>query len=142
MQRCDVTTECDITTDDVILRRKAGTERMTCMLTAIEPQVVVHMNCHTSNPGTSASWAFGDIDYVGMMVIDPVARSLAVDLKIGLFPAFEGYASINDGPAVTVFRYAPPAGFGPGRVPSGASRPIRAFLADRDGDGVFEAVTQ
>jgi hypothetical protein len=71
------------------------------------------------------------------LTIELIARSLAVDLKIGLFPAFEGYVSLNGGTPVIVFRYAPPVGFGPGRVPSGASRPIRALLEDQDGDGIF-----
>jgi hypothetical protein len=114
---------------------------MQCALTSAEPQVVVRMNCSASNPGTSASWAFADIDYMGALMIDPIARSLAVDLKIGLFPAFEGYALINEGIPILVFRYALPAGLGPGRVPPGASRPIRAFLADQDGDGIFAAST-
>jgi hypothetical protein len=74
-------------------------------------------------------------------MIDPVARSLAVDLKIGLFPAFEGYAFVNEGMPILVFRYAPPVGFGPGRVPPGANRPIRTFLVDQDSDGIFAVST-
>ena len=135
--RCDPTTECDAETGEVRCQRRASTERMQFALTAVAPQVAVRMSCGASNPGTSASWAFADIDYTGTLVIDPIARSLAVDLKISLFPAFEGYASINEGMPILVFRYAPPAGLGPGRGPSGANRPIRTLLVDQDGDGVF-----
>lgn len=135
--RCDLTTECDPQTGEVRCQRKASTDRMQFALMSVEPQVVVRMNCSASNPGTSASWAFADIDYLGTLMIDPIARSLAVDLRIALFPAFEGYTSINEGTPILVFRYAPPTGFGPGRVPTGASRPMRAFLVDQDGDGIF-----
>lgn len=137
VQRCDFTTECDPTTGEVRNQRKASTEQMNFSLVTIEPRIVVCMSCHASNPNASATWAFGDIGYNGQIAIDPAARSLAVDLKISLFPAFEGYAAINDGIPATVFRYTPPTGFRPGRVPSGTNRPIRALLVDRDGDGIF-----
>jgi hypothetical protein len=137
MHRCDFTTECDAKTGEVRCQRKASTRRMKCSLLAVEPQVVVRLDCLASNPGTSVTWAFGDIEYKGQLIIDPTMRSIAVDLQIGLFPAFEAYAAINGGMPVIVFRYAPPAGVGVGHVPAGANRPIRTLLVDHDGDGMW-----
>jgi len=140
-QRCDFTTECDPITGEVRNQHKASTKQMGFSLVSAEPQIIVRMSCRASNPGTSAAWAFGDIEYNGLIVIDPVARSFTADLKISLFPAFEGYIAINEGPPTAVFRYAPPAGFGPGRIPTGASRPIRSLLVDHDNDGIFVVPT-
>ena len=137
VQRCDFTTECDPTTGEMRNQHKASTKQMSFSLMSIEPQIVVRMSCRTSNPGTSAAWAFGDIEYNGLITIDPVVRSFAVELTISMFPAFEGYAAINEGIPATAFRYAPPAGFGPGCIPTGANRPIRVLLEDRRGDGIF-----
>lgn len=141
VQRCDFTIECDSTTGEVRNQGKASTKQMKFSLVSIDSQIVVQMSCRTNNPGTSAPWAFADIEYKGLLVIDPAARSFAVDLKISMFPAFEGYVIINEGIPATVFRYAPPVGFGPGRVPAGASRPIHTLLIDHDGDGIFEFPT-
>lgn len=107
-------------------------------LVSVEPQVVIRLDSTASNPCTSASHAFGDIDYKGTIVIDPAVRSIAAGLRIGLFPAFEAYAAINGAVGAILFRYAPPAGILALRVPTGAHRPIRARLEDRDGDGLFE----
>jgi hypothetical protein len=138
VQRCDFTTECDSITGEIRNQGKASTKQMKFSLAAIDSQIVVQMNCRSSNPGTSAAWAFADIEYNGRLVIDPAHRSFAVDLKISMFPAFEGYVLINEGIPATVFRYVPPVGFAPGRIPAGASRPIRTVLVDHDGDGIFE----
>ena len=107
-------------------------------LVATEPIVTIQMSCLTSNPCTSSSWAFGDIEYKGTIFIDPTTRRIAVDLMTGTFPAFEGYAAINDGIGSILFRMMPPAGIKTMHVVPGATRPLRAQLEDRDGDGVFE----
>lgn len=140
-QRCDMTLECDCKSGEVKRQRRADTARMKFSLAAVEPTVTIHMDCIASNPCSSASWAFGDIAYKGLIVIDPSERSITIDLMIGLFPAFEAYAAINEGRGATLFHYAPPAGMTAARTPTGATRPIRARLEDRDGDGFFELPT-
>lgn len=136
--RCDYTTECDRETGEVTARKKASTAQMQFRLTATEPIVTIQMGCLTSNPCTSSAWAFGDIEYKGTIFIDPTTRRIAVDLRTGTFPAFEGYAAINDGIGSILFRMMPPAGIKAIHVAPGATRLIRAQLEDRDGDGVFE----
>jgi hypothetical protein len=136
--RCDYTTECDRKTGEVTAREKASTANMQFRLVAIEPIVTIQMSCLTSNPCTSSAWAFGDIECKGTIFIDPTMRRIAVDLMTGTFPAFEGYAAINDGMGSILFRMMPPAGIKAMHVASGATRPIRAQLEDRDSDGVFE----
>jgi hypothetical protein len=140
-QRCDMTTECDCESGEVRGQRHADTARMRFFPVAIEPTVTIRMDCVASNPCSSASWAFGDIHYKGMIAVDPNARSITLNLTIGLFPAFEAYAAINEGMGATLFRYAPPAGVTATHVPAGATRPIRTRLEDRDGDGFFELPT-
>jgi hypothetical protein len=136
--RCDYTTECDRETGEVTARKKASTTRMQFRLTATEPIVTIQMSCLTSNPCTSSAWAFGDIEYKGTIFIDPTTRRIAVDLMTGAFPAFEGYAAINDGMGSILFRMMPPAGITTMHVAPGTTRLIRAQLADQDEDGVFE----
>lgn len=135
---CNYTTECDRKTGEVTARKKASTAHMQFRLVATEPIVTIQMSCLTSNPCTSSSWAFGDIEYKGTIFIDPTTRRIAVDLMTGTFPAFEGYAAINDGIGSILFRMMPPAGIKTMHVVPGATRPLRAQLEDRDGDGVFE----
>ncbi len=57
-----------------------------------------------------AGHGIGEIEYKGTIEIDPTARSIDIDLMICLFPAFEGYAAIDDGTGTVLFRHAPPAG--------------------------------
>ncbi|MGE0826411.1 MAG: hypothetical protein AB7P18_30330 [Candidatus Binatia bacterium] len=136
--RCDPVIECDPQTGEVRSQRKAHTNRMGFSLRSVTPQLAVSMNCSASNPSASARWAFDDIEYNGVITFDPQTRTLAIDVNIGLFPAFEAYVAINDGFPTTVFRYTPPVGFGVGRVPAGANRPMRVRLRDREGNGIFE----
>jgi hypothetical protein len=96
------------------------------------------MDCVASNPCTSAAWAFSDIEYKGAIAINREKRSIAINLMIGVFPAYEGYAAINNGIGAILFRQIPPAGIKTMYVPPRANRPIRSQLEDRDGDGVFE----
>ena len=137
-QRCDYTTECDRKTGEVTARKKASTAQMQFRLVATEPIVTVQMHCLTSNPCTSSSWAFGDIEYRGTIFIDPRTRRIAVDLRACTFPAFEGYAAINNGIGSILFRQMPPTGIRGMHIAPGVTRPIRSQLEDRDGDDIFE----
>lgn len=136
--RCNYTTECDRKSGRVLRREKSNTSRMKFTLASAEPTVVIHMDCVASNPCTSAAWAFGDIEYKGAIAINQEKRSIAINLMIGVFPAYEGYAAINNGIGAILFRQMPPAGIKTMYVPPRTNRPIRSQLEDRDGDGVFE----
>lgn len=136
--RCDYTTECDHKTGEVTARKKASTAHIQFRLVATEPIVTIQMQGLTNNPCTSSSWAFGDIEYKGTIFIDPATRRIAIDLRTSSFPAFEGYAAINNGIGSTLFRTMPPAGIRAMHIAPGATRPIRSQLEDHDGDGIFE----
>ena len=102
-------------------------------LTAAAPTVLLRMDCRCSDPAPPAH-GIGAIEYKGTVEINPTARSIDIDLMICLFPAFEAYASIDEGSATIVFRHAPPAGIlSLGPMP-GAKRRIRSHLDDHDND--------
>ena len=67
------------------------------------------------------AWAAGDAH----------VRELARELGVELFPAFEGYGAINDGPATILFRQAPPAGIAASPAARGAHRRIRTIVDSR-----------
>jgi len=160
---CDFTTECDCEDGDEECHKKGAISRMGFRLRSIvtppalpsrpnpgpvrtnqiagAPRVgfaIVEMDCHASNPCAPTSRYFGDIDITGLITIDVASRSIEFDGLIDAFPAFEAYATINDGKGVALFREAPPQGNTVMNLPGDANRPIRRFIKDRDGDGVFE----
>lgn len=138
MHRCDPTIMCERDGDGAPRQARATTARMTGVVSSVDPIVVVRLNAVTSHPFPALTPAGGDIAYRGEVVVDRVTRTVRVDLMVQLFPAFEAYASINDGPAAILFRQAPPPGVTELRLPPGPQRRIRSTLQDRDGDGVFD----
>jgi hypothetical protein len=136
--QCGYTIECDDKTGEVTARKKASSAHMQFQLVATEPVVTIQLYGLASNPCTSTTWAFGDIEYKGTIFIDPAVRKIAIDLRTCTFPAFEGYAAINNGIGSILFRLLPPAGIKVMHISPGAIRPIRSQLEDRDGDGIFE----
>ena len=68
-----------------------------------QTQVVV--TCQVGNPLTPPGTP--RIDYGGTFTFDTQAKTLAFRGDVGLFPAFESYASLNGGAWVTVFRVDP-----------------------------------
>ncbi len=94
-----------------------------------------------SNPCVATSRIAGDIDYTGTVSYERETRTLELDGKIDDFPAFEAYATLNDGAGVTLFRLPPPPGNTVMNLPGPPHRPVRFRLQDRDGDGVFETLT-
>ena len=101
------------------------------------PVSEISMKCAGNNPCAPTSRAFGDIDYEGTIQVDLNARSIEIDLKIDQFPAFEAYATINDGAGIILFQESPPSGNTVMNLPGEANRPIKRKLQDLDGDGVF-----
>ena len=65
-----------------------------------------------------------EIDFVGTLTIDLVARSVKLDGKIDQFPVFEAYATVNDGVGVTLIQESPPTGNTVMNLPGKANRPI------------------
>ena len=124
--KCDLTTELDCEDGDVESTGIGSTSRMNFRLlpTSTPRLAIISVTCAASNPCAPTSRLFGDIDYNGTLTIDHAARSVKFDGMIDLFPAFEAYATINDGAGVTLFRKSPPAGNTVMDLPGSANRPI------------------
>ena len=139
---CDQTTELDCGDGDVEATAKGSTSRMKfTRLPSVESgKMVIEMECSGSNPCAPSSRLFGDIDFKGRITVDVSARSVEIDSVIDQFPAFEAYATINDGAGFTIFRVPPPSGNTVMSLPGGADRPVKFRVEDRNKDGVFDTV--
>jgi hypothetical protein len=137
--RCDDLIECDPVSGEVLRQRQGSTSNMKFLLSATEPAVLIRMDCKYTDPTAPLAHGIGEIEYKGTIEINPVPRTIDIDLMICMFPAFESYAAIDDGAGAILFRHAPPAGIMTLGLPQGASRRIRSRLDDRNGDGIFES---
>jgi hypothetical protein len=126
--RCDDLVECDPTNGEVLQKRHGNTSKMNFSLLAAAPTILIQMDCRYTDARSRPAHGIGEIEYKGTIEISPAARTLDIDLMICLFPAFEGYAAINDGPGAILFRHAPPAGILSLGPPRGANRRIRSGL--------------
>jgi hypothetical protein len=103
--------------------------------------LTVEFSCSANNPCASASIIAGDIDYRGTVRFDRQTRTLEFDGKIDDFPAFEAYATINDGAGFTLFTLAPPQGNTVMNLPGPPRRSVRFRAQDKNGDAVFDTLT-
>jgi hypothetical protein len=84
--------------------------------------IYLAIDCQSAEgSGLFYEW-FGPASYRGVVIFDPTVRTVDFSGTISRFPAFEMYASINDGPAHAVVRTSPPRGsdlftHGPGERP-------------------------
>ena len=126
--RCDDLIECDLLSGEVLNKQRIGASKMTFSLEATTPTILIQMDCRYGDSIPLAGHGIGETEYKGTIEIDPAARSIDLDMMICLFPAFEGYAAINNGPSAILFRHAPPAGILSLGPPLGAKRRIRSQL--------------
>jgi hypothetical protein len=127
--RCDWAITCDREEGEVVCRARADTRRMTASLVSMDP-VHVRLECAASHPCPGVLPALKELEYRGTVLYRRDSRALSIDLMVGLFPAFEGYGAINDGPAIVLFRQAPPAGIAASPSARGAHRRIRTVVDD------------
>lgn len=71
---------------------------------------------------------FGDIGFAGVVIFDPPRRTLEFHGEAHRFPAFEMYASLNEGAATAVFRLSPPRGAQALSRPGTGRRPVKAAV--------------
>ena len=128
--RCDDLIECDPASGEVLQKRRGSTAKMNLSLLATTPTILIQMDCRYTDALSPPAYGIGEIEYKGTIEISSPARSLDIDIMICLFPAFEGYAAIDDGPGTVLFRHAPPAGILSLGPPRGAKRRIRSRLDD------------
>ena len=65
----------------------------------------VNILAATADP--QRTWSSATINYDATFTYDRATRTLDYQAMTGAFPAYEAYASLNDGPVVTVFRSGP-----------------------------------
>jgi len=136
--RSDWTTACDRSTGEVVCRSRPSLRRMGAQVVSRDP-VVVSLDCATSCPCPGAPPALNQLEYRGTITYRPAPRDLSLDLMVGLFPATEGYGSVNDGAGAIIFRQAP-LPIAASYAPSGARRRIRTTFAEGDDTGFFPGV--
>ena len=126
IHKCDLTTEVDCEDGDVESTGTGSTSRMLFqLLPSSTPQLtIISVKCAASNPCAPTSRLFGDIDFFGTLTVNVATRSVKFDGKIDQFPAFEAYATINDGLGIMLFQESPPAGNTIMNLPGTANRPI------------------
>jgi hypothetical protein len=100
-------------------------------LLATEPTILIRMECKHTDLLAPLAHGIDEIEYKGVIEINPTACSIDIDLMICLFPAFEAYAATKDRPGAILFRHAPPPGILSLGPPRGANRRIRSRLDDR-----------
>jgi hypothetical protein len=127
-QRCDDLIECDPVSGEVIGKRRASASKMKFTFLASDPRILIRMECRYCDPLMAPAHGLGEIEYKGTIEIDPAAGFIGIDLMICLFPAFEGYAAIDNGPPAVLFRHAPAPGILALGPPRGAQRRIRSQL--------------
>jgi hypothetical protein len=128
--RCDDLIECDPVSGEVLQKRRGSTSKMKFFLLDTTRTIRIGMECRHGDSIARFGHGIGEIEYRGTIEIAPEAGTVEIDIMICLFPAFEAYAVINDGPSAILFRHAPPAGILSLGPPRGAKRRIRSRLDD------------
>jgi hypothetical protein len=128
--RCDDLIECDPVSGEVLQKRRGSTSKMKFFLLDTTRTIRIGMECRHGDSIARFGHGIGEIEYRGTIEIAPEAGRVEIDIMICLFPAFEAYAVINDGPSAILFRHAPPAGILSLGPPRGAKRRIRSRLDD------------
>jgi hypothetical protein len=119
--KCDPTVELDCATG-IERQSKSGTVTgILFKLASASLPIRINYQCAASNPCWRGS---PDIDCEGAIVIDLAARTISVNGKIDAFPAFEMYATTNDGAGREIFKAMPPPGNTPMNLPGRANRPV------------------
>jgi hypothetical protein len=82
---------------------------------------VIDLNGAAHHPCSTAAVFFGDIDFTGTIFIqfstaDPSSATVAFNGLIEPFPAYEMYATVNDGAGLPLFQIRPKIGVGPASI--------------------------
>lgn len=135
---CDWTTECDCEDGDEECKKKGGTGGMKYTLRpTTKGRVELWLKAHAWNPCSPSSSVGGEIDMQATFLIDLEGKSLRFTAIIDSFPAFEAYATINDGAGVEIFTRRPPKGNTVMDLPGGASTRVEGYELYDPGSGRF-----
>lgn len=129
---CDETMRIHPTTGRVVARRQASTSRMRFVNLrgrATDPGgIKVEVKGEANNPLVPSP----DIDFVGVITINPRSRTIRFDGRVDEFPAFEMYASVNNTRAFPLFRVLPNPGRTPWNLPGPANRQVTSTITIPD----------
>ncbi len=124
--RCDSTHELDCEDGEVECTKSGDTTRMTWRVSQkAHPKLVLELRGASNNPCFTAS---PDIDYEGKLWFDADELSIFFSGKVDVFPAFEAYAQLDNGPIHRVFSIGPQRGATPWNLPGGATREVYGLV--------------
>jgi hypothetical protein len=92
-------------------------------------EVYLYFSCSATPACERMAAHFGDIHYEGVAIYDPRRDAIDFHGRIHRFPAFEMYASVNEGQAAAVFRVSPPRGSDAIHRVGAGTRPVKAAVA-------------
>jgi hypothetical protein len=137
---CDFTTECDCDDGEEECHEQGKTTNMSYVM-AYDPKlstVRLNLAARAWNPCSPASAVGGEIDMKMKFVLDTTNKTLVCSATVDSFPAFEAYATINDGAGVAIFHQPPPTGRTVMDLPGEATTMIAPVMLVDPGSGVFE----
>jgi hypothetical protein len=135
---CDYTTECDCEDGDEECKEKGSTKNMNySMEVTADRRFELRLKAHAWNPCSPSSAVGGEIDMQALFAVDLEARTLRFTGVIDAFPAFEAYATINDGAGIEIFTKAPPKGNTVMNLPGDASFKVDGVELYDPGSGMF-----
>jgi hypothetical protein len=121
--RSDKTTEIDCEDGDIEGTAHGNTSRMRFSnLRSTGSKFQVSIEGAANHPLVTDS---PDIDYKGEFIVDLASRTITFDGYVDEFPAFEAYASINNGSAIQIFLILPQPRKSPWNLWGPANRRVR-----------------
>lgn len=141
--RCSPTIECDCEDGDEECNKVGDVSRMSFSL---EPNTndriaIVKLEGAANNPCHAGS---PDIDYRGTIRFSPDDRYVEFDGFVDVFPAFEAYCRINEGPVTKLFAISPDPGLNPANLienwfaDNGGNVRVHVIVSDTTGDGELD----
>jgi hypothetical protein len=99
-------------------------------LNAVADVIQISVYAKASNPCAFLASAIApSIQYFGTFKIDVAAHTVSFDGMISQFPAFEIYASADDGRVKSIFLSLPSPGADPWNLYLGPTQPVHGFTA-------------
>jgi hypothetical protein len=119
--KCHPTHEIDCEDGQLECEKTGDATRMNFsnLTTLSESKFMFSLSGAANNPCATGS---PDIDYVGKVIVDLTARTVFFDGFVDLFPAFEMYATSNNGSGTMLFQVMPLPGKDPWNLVGGANR--------------------
>jgi hypothetical protein len=126
---CDCTQELECTVGTPTCARESDTSRMSFTPpTGNQNGIIqVDLNAAARDECVAITRLLGDIRYLGRFIINVPARTVEFIGSISVFPAFEAYATADDGAGNTLFRTGPFPGASPCNLPFSDVIPQEGF---------------